>query len=382
MTFVCGALLLAGAVAGVGAADEQAELRKRTQSLEHMRGRMQALDRELAESRGRHDALLQEIEQGEVKLEELRKRLAAHKALTTEKTAALRKTRAEREALEKKLSNQRALLGRQVRAAYLMGRRGTAKLVLRQDDISRMERLLTHFEYLNRARTRSIANIAEQKSAVRALEERQEQQAAELAAAQADHEKMVAALASAGMQRTDMLRKLRSRISGGESELEQLRAGERELVTLINKLKDLLAEIPAGFHTSQPLGKQKGRLPWPARGRLLANYGAPKAGGKLKWSGIWIAATEGSPVRAVANGRVAYVGRLQRFGLLAVVEHGDGYYTLYGHAAEIIKAAGDSVRAGEVLGRAGTSGGHDQSGVYFELRKGSQPVDPKDWLGR
>jgi murein hydrolase activator len=245
-----------------------------------------------------------------------------------------------------------------------------------------MQRLLANFEYLSRARVRAIAEIGAQREALQALEARQQQQSAELVAAQSEQEHAIAALTGASAQREQALQKLRNRIAGGESELEQLRTGERELVTLIGRLKDLLAEIPAGFHANQPLARQRGRLPWPARGKLLARYGAPKAGGKLKWSGIWIAAADGAPVRAVANGRVAYVGRLQRFGLLAVVEHGDGYYTLYGHAADIPKKVGESVRAGEVLARAGNSGGHGETGVYFELRKGAQAVDPMEWLGK
>jgi septal ring factor EnvC (AmiA/AmiB activator) len=269
-----------------------------------------------------------------------------------------------------------------VRAAYLIGRRGTAKLVLRQHESSRVQRLLTDFDYLNRARSRIVIGIRSQHEALRSVETRQQEQNAALAAAQAEQQRALSALSGARAQRLAAVRKLQGRIVGGEAELEQLRAGERELVTLISRLKDLLAEMPAGFHRDQTLARQKGRLPWPLRGKLLARYGAPKAGGKLKWAGIWIGAAEGAPVRAVASGRVAYVGRLQRFGLLAVVEHAEGYYTLYGHNAEITRSPGEPIRAGEVLGRAGSSGGHEEPGLYFELRKGAQPVDPLEWLGR
>ncbi len=364
------------------AADAEADLKQRTQSLEQMRDRMQSLDRELARTRSRRDQLAEEVEAAEVRLHELEKDLEAQRSRVAQTTSALRKTRSERTALEQKLASQRALLGRQVRAAYMMGRRGTARLVLRQHESASLQRLLTHFDYFNRARTRAIASIRRQHDALAAIEARQQEQNAALAAAQAEQQRALAALSGARAARLAAVRKLEGRIAGGESELEQLRAGERELVTLITRLKDLLAEMPAGFRRDQTLARQKGRLPWPVRGKLLARYGAPKAGGKLKWAGIWIAAAEGAPVRAVASGRVAYVGRLQRFGLLAVVEHAEGYYTLYGHNAELTRAAGDTIRAGDILGRAGSSGGHEQPGLYFELRKGAQPVDPLEWLGR
>ena len=378
----CALLCAVDAGRAARAEDEQAKLKQSTHDLELMHSRMQALDQELARSRGHRDELASQIEQTESELDELKHALADRQAATSQKSSALRKTRAERAAVEQKLSAQQALLGRQIRAAYLMGRHGSEKLVLRQNDASRMQRLLTDFDYFNRARVGVIESIRNQRAALVELEQRQQQQAAELKSAQADQERVIARLAAARSQRLGQLDQLKKRIAGGESELQQLKGDEQQLVTLISRLKDLLAEIPAGFHGDQPLGKQKGHLPWPARGKLLARYGAAKAEGKLKWTGIWIAAPEGAPVRAVASGRVAYVGRLQRFGLLAVVEHADGYYTLYGHSAEVLKNAGDRVRAGEVIAHAGTSGGHDQPGVYFELRKGSQAVDPAEWLGK
>ena len=364
------------------AENEAAQLKQRSQQLEQMQSRIKALDDDLARGRGHRDELASQIEIAETQLDELKKAPADRQAATSQKNSALRKTRAERQAVESKLAAQRSLLGRQIRAAYLMGRHGSEKLVLRQNDASGMQRLLTDFDYFNHARVGAIDSIRNQRAALLELEQRQQQQSSELKSAQASQERVIAQLAAARAQRLEALDKLRKRIAGGESELQQLKGDQQQLVTLISRLKDLLAEIPAGFHGDQPLGKQKGHLPWPARGKLLARYGAAKAEGKLKWTGIWIAAPEGAPVRAVANGRVAYVGRLQRFGLLAVVEHSDGYYTLYGHSAEVMKNAGDPVRAGEVIAHAGTSGGHDQPGVYFELRKGSQAVDPMEWLGR
>jgi septal ring factor EnvC (AmiA/AmiB activator) len=364
------------------AADEAAQLKQSTQQLEKMQSRIKSLDQELGASRGHRDELVSQVEETEAKLDELKQDLAERQAATTQKNGALRKTRAERGAVEAKLAAQQALLGRQIRAAYLMGRRSSEKLVLRQNDASRMQRLLTGFDYFNRARVAVIGSIRTQRESLLELEQRQQHQTAELKTAQVEQERVIAQLAVARARRLEALDRLKKRIAGGESELQQLKGDEQQLTKLIGRLKDLLAEIPAGFHGDQPLGKQKGRLPWPARGRLLARYGSSKAEGKLKWSGVWISAPEGAPVRAVANGRVAYVGRLQRFGLLAVVEHGDGYYTLYGHSADVLKNAGDRVRAGEVIARAGSSGGHDQPGVYFELRKGSQAVDPMEWLGK
>ena len=378
---VCAAILALHTTAGA-AAGEDAQLKKSTQALQELRGRIEALDHELARDRGRRDELMQQIEATENRLQELNQKLRGSRSQTEKQATELRQTRAERAALSQKLNEQKGLLGRQIRAAYLIGRSGTAKLLLRQDDTGRVERLLTWYDYLNRARAGVIGGIKRQEADLRELEQRQEQQTTALSSAQAAQEQLATQLAATKAQRLEAVQKLKSRIAGGEGELEQLRAGSRELEMLISRLRELLDGTPAGFHTDQPLGRQKGHMPWPLRGKLLARFGAAKAGGKLKWTGLWIAAAEGTPVRAVANGRVAYVGQMQRYGLIAVVEHGDGYFTLYGHNAEVAKNVGDPVRAGEVLAKAGSSGGYDQAGLYFELRKGAVLVNPLEWLVR
>ena len=126
--------------------------------------------------------------------------------------------------------------------------------------------------------------------------------------------------------------------------------------------------------------QQRGRLPWPLKGPLLARYGEDKADPRLSWKGLWIGADEGTPVRAVARGRVAYTGWMSRYGLIVVLEHENGYLTLYGHAATSTRSTGETVAAGDVIATAGDTGGYDKPGLYFEIRKGTDPLNPRDWL--
>ena len=134
--------------------------------------------------------------------------------------------------------------------------------------------------------------------------------------------------------------------------------------------------------SDKPFATLKGKLPWPARGALIARYGENKAGGRLTWNGHWIAADEGSAVRSVARGRAVYVGWMHRYGLIVLVEHEDGYFTLYGHCQTATVQVGDPVRAGQTIATAGNTGGYDQSGVYFEIRKGAEAINPQGWLAR
>ncbi|MGH8561457.1 MAG: murein hydrolase activator EnvC family protein, partial [Nevskiales bacterium] len=121
---------------------------------------------------------------------------------------------------------------------------------------------------------------------------------------------------------------------------------------------------------------------WPLRGPVLARFGAPKAGGKLSWRGLWLEAPAGTPVQAVARGRVVYVGWMHSYGLIVIVEHGNNFYSLYGHAQSTSVSLGDLVLPGQVLALAGDSGGHEKSGVYLEIRNGKNPVNPQQWLKR
>ena len=123
----------------------------------------------------------------------------------------------------------------------------------------------------------------------------------------------------------------------------------------------------------------RGKLAWPVSGHLVARYGEARAGG-VRWDGVLVATERGTPVKAVCAGRVIYADWLPGLGLLAIVDHGDGYLSLYGHNERLYKAAGDAVAAGDTLAAAGDSGGSSRPELYFEIRKGGKPVDPRPWF--
>lgn len=144
-------------------------------------------------------------------------------------------------------------------------------------------------------------------------------------------------------------------------------------------LGQLLADIPAAPGEQQPFKHQKGQLPWPVQGPFLAHYGQLKNQGGLKWNGVLIGAPYGTPIKTVSHGRVAFSDWLQGFGFITIVDHGDGYMSLYGHNESQFKQAGDWVSAGEVIATTGDSGGQPDSGLYFEIRSRGKPVNPKSW---
>jgi len=174
-----------------------------------------------------------------------------------------------------------------------------------------------------------------------------------------------------------LLADLHRTISGQGQELERLRENEHRLESLLEELR----AQPAPDMTQEVIAfdELKGRLPWPARGSLASKFGTPRKSGALKWQGVIIAAAGGQDVTAISRGRVVYADWLRHFGLLLIIDHGNGYMSLYGHNQSLFKERGDWVEAGETIASVGDSGGHAETGLYFEIRRRGTPVNPVQW---
>lgn len=369
-------LVLAAGGPGPAAADDA---RENAEQLERLRARIQVLQQTLDRDRSQQDTLRAQLEDSERRFTSLSAELGKLTRQIAQQTALRRRSEIRRREAEAELARNREILARQVRAAYVIGQRGQTKLVLNQDRGQRLTRVMTYYDYLNRARAARIGTILEQARALEEMAAKLREQTAELEVTRGRHQGTLTALEAVRAERVEMVRSLSRRIAGEEGELRRLRADERDLSRLLEELRTALQDVPANLGT-RPFVKLKGRLPWPLRGKLLARYGEPKAGGHLKWNGLWIAAPEGAAVKAVARGRVAYVGWMHAYGLIAVLEHEGGYYSLYGHNQSVAVEVGDWVQPGDVIAAAGATGGHEKSGLYFELRKGTDPVNPRLWF--
>ncbi len=362
------------AVAAAGAAEGA---QPSAEQLEKLRGRIGALEQALERDRSRRDQLRDQLEDSERRYADLSDTLDGLRTQIAGQTARRKRTELQRREAELLMQRHKKSLARQVRASYIIGQRGQTKLVLNQDGSQRLSRVMTYYDYLNRARARRIDKILDQVQALEALSARLKQETAELALTRSRHEGTLTALEALRTEREEMVRTLRERISGEEGELTQLQADEKQLTKLLRELRKTLADVPE--IGGKPFARQRGKLPWPLKGRLLARYGEPKSG-RLKWSGLWIAGAEGAPVRAVAGGRVAYTGWMHRYGLIAVLEHEGGFYSLYGHNQSVAVDVGDWVQPGEVIANVGATGGHEKNGLYFELRRGTDAINPTAWL--
>ena len=346
--------------------------------LGEVRERIEKLQRSMRRDTDRRDSLSAQLRDAEEKVRSTRGRLSDVRRRLAASDERLAQLSAERERNEGKLHDQRAALARQLRAAYMSGREEQIKLLLSQEDPVAFGRMLVYYSYLGRARAGKIAEI---EAAVAAIEEAAAQESLErdrLAVLEADSRRELAAVDSARAERGKALRAVNAQIRSNSDAVAKLKREAAALEKLVAELRRALRDLPPVG--GQAFEKVRGRLAWPVAGRIVARYGQSRGGG-LKWNGVLIETRRGSEVRALYEGRVAYSDWLPGMGLLMIVDHG-GYMSLYAHNEQLYKAAGDRVEGGEVIATAGDSGGRSRPGLYLEIRRGAQPVDPVPWFRR
>lgn len=346
------------------------------QRLEQLRARIHTLQGSLNELQGRRDTVGEEVRDLERRIgESLRaqRRLDDRlKAYSRQLEQLRHRARAER----RLLTHQTDVFARQVRAAQAMGRQEPLKLLLNQEDPARVARIMTYYRLLHRARAERVQAIQANLARVQTLEARVQSQTRELETARAERERERQTFETARARRGELLASLNRQARDRSEEIERLRADEKRLERLMDELASLPAPAP---ESGARFASLKGRLPLPLSGRLLARFGDNKGVGHLKWRGALVAAREGQEVRAVHRGRVVYADWLRGFGLLLILEHGDGYMTLYGHNQSLYREVGEWVDAGQVIAAAGSTGDAPQTGVYFEIRHNGEPDDPLRW---
>ena len=280
--------------------------------------------------------------------------------------------------LEQSRDEQQDLVKRALRASYMSGQESYLKLLLNQEDPALSSRMLRYYSDFNAARLTQIhafqATLAELAATAAGIESASQ----ELFDRQEELEIQLASLNETRTTRSALLEELDSDIASRSNELEQLTEDRAHLEELIEQIAEAIASIPPPEQLT-PFSQARGSLPWPVEGSRLNVFGAAYSDGNLHRQGIVLASDAGTPVRAIHPGRVVFSDWLRGSGLLVVVDHGEGYMSLYANNQTLIKRTGDWVNRNEALATAGTNGGLDSPGIYFEIRHDGQAQDPADW---
>jgi septal ring factor EnvC (AmiA/AmiB activator) len=361
-----------GSAAIVSAEEDAAKLKR-------LRGRIQTLQTQLNKTVHKRDSEREEVRQLENRIGSRIRTLRQLDARLKDEAKRLRDLQAQRAAAQNDLGYQTKGLEAQVQAAYAMGRDSYFKLLLNQDDPASVSRMLVYYRYLNKARVRHIDNIKAGLVKLRQVEDQITRRTRELEALRTTQVEQKQALGVSRTRRTQVLASLNRQVRDQTEEIARLRRDESRLERLLEQLQEYLADAPVVPALKAHFRENKGKLPLPARGKILARYGALKSFGKLRWKGVFLAGRIGQDVISVAHGRVAFADWLRGFGLLLILEHGDGYMTLYGHNQSLYAQVGDWVQPGQVVASMGNTGDAPQAGVYFEIRQRGQPRDPLKW---
>lgn len=277
------------------------------------------------------------------------------------------------------LDAQKQALVEELRAAYLQGQDSELRLLLNAEDPASLDRLLTYFDYLNKARAARIQSVRAELATLARINNQVQQQVTELTRLRDHRSQTLAALQRARSVRQTLIANLNAKIRTRGEKLARLHQDEQSIETLLANLRQALSDIPADLEQTHRFSALKGRLLWPVAGRLARGFGAPMADGRLRAQGDLIAAPLGTPVRAISYGRVVYADWLPHFGLLIIIDHGDGYMSIYAHNQSLYTQVGDWVHAGDTIASLGDSGGQSQPGLYFEIRHRNTALDPRHW---
>ncbi len=371
------ALARAASAAAPPPGHPEADAHKTEEQLQAIKTEIERITHEVSTESVERDRLTRELRSAEGAVGQARDALSDVRRERAEDAARRAALAGEKRTREAQLDENRGALAGQMRAAYLIGRQEPLKLLLNQQDPALAGRMFVYYSYFGRARAGQIRLIEDDVQRLAELDSElaaEDEKLAELEKQQRAH---LAELEQARERRSLVLANLEVQSRGRAQNLERLKGQQAALEKLLHELRTAMERFPV--EGNDAFMRLRGKLAWPVNGQLVARFGDARAGG-VRWDGVLVATERGTPVRAVCDGRVIYADWLPGLGLLAIVDHGDGYLSLYGHNDKLFKAVGEHVAAGDTIAAAGDSGGSPRPELYFEIRKAGRPVDPRPWF--
>jgi len=371
------ALLLIGGLwtsfAVIADSEQQAQLAELKQAIS-------TLEDKLQRQRGEKDSLQQQLKNIELKASEVTSNIRQSRTEITATELELSELAETKQQLQRDIARQSSAIAEQIRISHRTGSEEPIKLLLNQQDPQKLARVFKYYDYLLAARSEKIEQFKADIDQLTALEETINKHKIRLARSRKTLEAERRALVAAMDDRTDTLQQVQQQLRSGRQQLLSLQGQRDELQALIDTVERAAAKlVPPTDYPS--FSASKGKLRWPVAGSVSQRFGSRRTG-DLRWQGLLIKAEPGIAVRAVHHGRVVFSNYLRGFGLLIIVDHGDGYMSLYAHNEVLLKDTGAWIQSDEIVARAGNTGGLASTALYFEIRQQGSPVDPIRWLRR
>jgi septal ring factor EnvC (AmiA/AmiB activator) len=346
--------------------------------LEQLQRDIKRINREISTESTRKNTLQQQLREAELELGKLQRDMAANEAAIETSETEVAGLRARRGELEQARDAQQARIALELKTAWQLGQQGQLKVLLNQENPHTVARAMAYYRYFFQARNELVSTYRQTLAELAELELQLAATLDQLAVQQAALANQQASLVAAQATREQAVAELNDSLQGKARQLQKLEQDRAELENLLAAIEKAVAELelPDDY---QPFKAARGKMPWPLPGKHSNSFGRPRNEGKMRWQGVTIPTREGSSVKAIHHGRVVYADWLRGSGLLVIIDHGDGYMSLYAHNQSLLREVGEWVSAGTPISTAGNSGGQEQSALYFEIRHQGKPINPSSW---
>lgn len=408
-----------------------AKIEASKESLDSIHARIESLKKELNESKEAHAEAADELKESEQAISETNRKLYEIEKQQNQHRDKLTELTQEKSQLNTTSQAQQNLLAKQLYQQYLHGQQNYLQVILQQKDPSKIARDLYYFGYISRARAQLIQEMKGNLVKLEKVNQETARALASLDTLKQQQKQEQDTLKQQKDARRLKLKQLSAQITAQSSEIEKLKRDEKNLADLVVRLakeqaKKRAAKQAANKPANNPkdnaganektsrndkpsnadnskdsqtatatvatnhavpddsldgahFASLKGKLALPVRGDITNRFGSTRQDTGITWKGLFIKSNEGSEVRAIALGRVVFADWMRGFGNLLIIDHGDGYMSLYGNNQSLYKRTGDAVKGGETIAAVGNTGGNPAPGLYYELRKESRPFDPLSW---
>ena len=386
---------------------------KPKEKLNNIHERIESLTKELGKTKEAHADAADALKESEKAISETNRKLFELQQAQKKHSESLQELQSQKSGLENTIEGQKNQLSKQIYQQYLHGQQTYLQLILKEQDPSAISRQLQYFSYISRARQALINNMGSNLERVTKLNEETANALKEVVSLKGKQETERKNLESQKQAHSKVVEKLSSQISAQRNEIDKLKRDEKSLSQLVERLArapqpkpqkptqanssskapsnkpeaETTPQRPLATNDSLPSNafdggnfeSLKGKLNLPVRGEVTNKFGNSRQDTGLTWKGLFIRSPEGSEVKSIANGKIVFADWMRGFGNLLIIDHGDGYMSLYGNNQALLRKMGDTVKAGDTIASVGNSGGNETAGLYYELRKQSKPFDPMSW---
>jgi septal ring factor EnvC (AmiA/AmiB activator) len=390
------------------------------QELIDVQKKLDDMKKNLDNTQAAHHDAADALKESEIAISNTNKKLYEINQLQQKNKQKLNQLNQQSDKITQQLQSQQAILAKQLYAQYTKGEKNYAQMILQKQNPNEIARDLHYFSYIAKARAELIKKMQGNLQTLAELNEKTAEALEEVNTLKAEHMAQKKNLQIQKQAKSAVVKQLSSQIAEQRNAIQKLSRDEKNLSNLVEKLAKIAQEQEKQRRlaakksekksltnnenlTENPLKPKekeivarndaepsaeisgvnfstlKGKLRLPVRGSVLNRFGASREDTGISWKGLFIQATEGAEVKSVAGGRVVFADWMRGFGNLIIIDHGQGYMSLYGNNQAILKSVGTNVSAGDVIASVGNSGGNETNGLYYELRRQSQPFDPLSW---